>query len=92
MLAYGVFNDAHNQPLQFLITTGILGIASILYFHFSLLVKVARNVENDADCIEDFATLCGYTVLSMVSVSQPILLATYACITGLSLSRLNEKE
>ena len=56
------------------------------------MVKVARNVENDADCIEDFATLCGYTVLSMVSVSQPILLATYACVAGLSLSRLNEKE
>ena len=92
MLAYGVFNDAHNQPLQFLITTGILGIAAILYFHFSLMVKVARNVENNADCIEDFATLCGYTVLSMVCVSQPILLATYACIAGLSLSRLNEKE
>ena len=86
MLSFGVFNDAHNQFLQYLITTGIFGIAVLVCFHFNLIKLAYTNQKANPDCTDDLVALVGYTLIALLSVSQPILLATYACLAGLTVS------
>lgn len=90
MLAYGVFNDAHNQPLQYLITTGLFGALSLLAFHALSLRALMRSSGKDAVLCGGVCALCGYSLIGMLSVAQPILMATYFSIAALAASRLND--
>ena len=88
MLAYGVFNDAHNQVLQFLLTSGLLGACSLVAFHLLSLRALWKRAEEDAVLCGAFASLFGYTLTALLSVSQPILLAVYVSVSALGVSRL----
>ena len=86
MLRYGTFNDAHNQVLQYLLTTGITGLLSLAALHLSLLRLLFERAEQSGTAAEYAAAFAGYTLVSMLSVSQPVLLASYACLAGLALA------
>ncbi len=86
MLRFGTFNDAHNHFLQFLITTGITGALALTVFHLSLLRLLFRRAKESKAATEYGVVFAGYTLIAMLSVSQPILLASYACLAGLALS------
>ena len=88
MLAHGVFNDAHCQPLQYLLTTGLLGSASLIAFHVSLMISLARYAKHDSMICSYFAALCAYTLSALVSVSQPILIASYFAVCAAAVSRV----
>lgn len=88
MLAYGVFNDAHNQVLQFLLTSGLLGACAVVAFHLLSLRAFFKRAGQDPILCGAFASLFGYTLTAMLSVTQPILLAVYVSISALGASRL----
>ena len=93
MLSYGVFNDTHNQILQYLVTTGLFGAIALVVFHLNLIRLAYHRIDINPVCTDDLAMLCGYSLIAFLSVSQPILLATYACLAGLAVSHsLSEGE
>ena len=89
MLAQGTFNDAHCQPLQLLLTTGLLGALSFLLLYASMLRAILRRAAGDALLTGVFASLTGYGVILLLQVTQPILIATYLSLCALALSRIH---
>lgn len=89
VLAQGTFNDAHCQPLQLLLTTGLLGALSFLLLYASMLRAILRRAAGDALLTGVFASLTGYGVILLLQVTQPILIATYLSLCALALSRIH---
>lgn len=87
-----VFNDAHCQPLQFLLTTGLCGAAAFLGVYFLMLRACLRRIEGDPLLCGVFASLCGYAVIMLLGVTQPIMIMTYFSIAALAASRLNHLQ
>lgn len=84
----GVFNDVHCQPLQMLMTCGLLGMASFLFLYGSLVVTVFRHAGGDPILLGCFASLIGYFPVMLFNVTQPILIAAYFSLGALALSRV----
>lgn len=86
--AGGVFTDAHCQPLQFLLTCGLVGASAFLAFYASMLFTLLRQMKRDPLLCGAFAALAGYLVVMLLNVAQPILLSTYFPLCALALSRM----
>lgn len=86
MLAYGVFNDAHNQLIQFLLTGGLWAALSMLGFHCLTIHALGKRAEKEPLLIGIRASMIGYSLIAMLSVTQPILVATYLMLSALGLS------
>ena len=89
VLALGTFNDAHCQPLQMLLTTGLLGALSFLAFYACMLREALRHQSGDALLTGVAASLAGYGVVMLLQVTQPILIATFLSLCALALSCIN---
>lgn len=87
-LAGGVFNDSHCQPLQLLLTCGIVGMLAFMMFYVCMVITVLKNMEDDAILNGVFAMLIGYIAIMMFNVLQPILVMVYFSICGLGISRI----
>lgn len=88
MLRAGVFNDPHCQPLQMLLTCGVLGMAAFVLFYAAMLVTLLRHAGHDPLLCGAFASVFAYSVVMLINVTQPILIATYFSICALGLSAL----
>lgn len=91
MLVGGVFNDAHCQPLQMLLTCGVFGFVSFTGFYLSMLWQLARHAGEDPVLCGALAMLGAYAVIMLINVTQPILMATYFSICALAASRLRRQ-
>lgn len=67
-----IFDNAHNEYLQYLVTIGALGLITYLFFLVAAIWRMARKrKENDyiAGCL--FAVLC-YSAQALVNLNLPI--------------------
>ncbi len=87
-LAYGVFNDAHCQPLQMLLTCGLLGMAAFVTLYGGMLLWIARRAGEDPVLCAALASLFAYGLIMLLNVTQPILISTYFSMAALGVSRL----
>lgn len=88
MLAQGLFNDAHCQPLQFLLTTGWVGAGSVIVFYLLLLVSLSSKISADRRLSGFFASILAYAPIALLNVSQPILIATFMAVSGVAVSSI----
>lgn len=84
----GVFNDAHCQPLQFLLTMGVMGALSFVAFHVMLMIHLYRDGFNDTCSLCILCALTAYVPVALLHVAQPILLSVYFAVAALGASRL----
>lgn len=67
-----VFDSAHNEYLQYLVTIGPLGLLAYLSIHVTAVLQVAREKKTDALSVAAlFAVLC-YAFQAFVNINQPI--------------------
>lgn len=67
-----VFDNAHNEYLQFLLTIGIAGLAGYLAFLISAFVKMTREAKGNALVLAPmFAFVC-YSAQAVVNLNVPI--------------------
>ena len=92
MLRTGVFNDPHCQPLQMLLTCGLLGMAAFVLFYAAALVTLLRHAGRDPLQSGAFASVFAYSVVMLINVTQPILIATYFSVCALGLSALRAQR
>lgn len=88
MLVWGVFNDTHCQPLQYLLTCGVLGMLSYIAFYLTMLVLLLRYAGKDPLLCGALCAIMAYGVILLINVTQPILIATYFSISALAVSRV----
>ena len=92
MLRGGVFNDPHCQPLQMLLTCGVLGMTTFVLFYVSMLVTLLRHAGRDPLICGTFASVFAYSIVMLINVTQPILIATYFSVCALGLSGLRAQR
>ena len=88
----GVFNDAHCQPLQLLLTCGILGSASFLALYGASLLAAARRLGGSALMTGLFAALAVYGMVMLLNVTQPILIGTLFSLIALTVACARQQE
>ena len=92
VLAQGTFNDAHCQPLQLLLTTGLLGALAFLAFYVLMLRTILHHAGEDALLTGVLASLAGYGMIMLLQVTQPILISTYLSLCALAISRIHHQK
>jgi len=87
----GIFDDAHNQLIQLLITGGALCAASFAGLYIVMLLTLLRNAGRDPIVCGAAASVFAYSIVMMINVTQPILIATYFSVCALGLSRISHQ-
>ncbi|MCI8518536.1 MAG: O-antigen ligase family protein [Hungatella sp.] len=82
-----IFDSAHNEYLQYLITIGPFGLLAYLAIHIAAVVQVARRRINQPIYIAAlFAVLC-YGFQAVVNINQPIAAPVMWTFLAISLGR-----
>lgn len=92
MLVYGVFNDPHCQPLQMLLTCGIVGMTAFVLFYVFMMALLMKHAEKDPLPCGVLSAVFSYSIIMMINVTQPILIATYFSLCGLGVACIREKD
>ena len=71
------YDNAHNELLQYLLTTGLFGVLSYLGFVFSTFIYMLRRLKGDPMAIACFAAGISYFAQSLVNLNQPITAPLY---------------
>lgn len=73
LMRYGeIFDNAHNEYLNFLITTGVAGLVSYVTFLVSLIIRGFKRIsKNPAVAAMLFAVIC-YSAQAFVNLNLPI--------------------
>ncbi len=66
------FDNAHNEPIQYLLTLGALGLAGYLVFAFGALISHIKRAKRDFGAAALLAASATYLLYSLVNVNQPI--------------------
>lgn len=78
----GMFIDAHNEVLQFLITTGIVGVIGYFGILISTVVNCAKKAAENPVLIAGIAGILGYLAQAMVNNPQTFLTPTVFLFLG----------
>ena len=89
MLAHGVFNDPHCQLLQMLLTCGLLGMILFAAFYISVLAFLFRHAGEDPVCCGVLGAVWSYSIVLLINVTQPILIATYFSLCALGVGSIS---
>lgn len=79
-----VYDNCHNEVLQYLLTTGLLGAISYLGVFISTMVYVLKNAKGDYFAYAPLAGVVGYFAQAMVCVNQPITTPLYFVFVAIS--------
>lgn len=80
-------DQAHNEYLQYLMTTGILGLLSYISLIITILVSVVKKLKHNTLALALIIGLISYWVQAIVNIAQPIttpiMYIFVACIGGM---------
>lgn len=78
------FENAHNEYLQYLVTTGLLGVTAYVVTIASSVARTLKNgMKNPAMLAVGFAVLC-YAVQGVVNISQTMTTPLFFVMLGLA--------
>ncbi|MBE5947190.1 MAG: O-antigen ligase family protein [Lachnospiraceae bacterium] len=66
------YDNAHNEVLQYLVTTGLVGALSYIGMFLSSVVYIIKNAKKNAIAYACGASIVGYFVQGLINVNQPI--------------------
>lgn len=79
------FDNCHNEFIQYLITTGILGAASYTALLFFIINRLRRTLKlGDEYAAALFLPIIAYTTQSLFNISQPAATPTFFLFLGLA--------
>ena len=81
-----VYDNVHCEPLQYLITTGILGLAAYLTFIGSVLTSLINRVKSDRSMNLFLIPVFSYFIQSYVNIAQTAGTSIFFLIIALELN------
>lgn len=72
-----VYDNAHNELLQYLITTGIVGMISYIGLFISSFVYILKNSNKMPMAYISLSVIAGYFVQGLINLNQPITTPFY---------------
>lgn len=86
------FIDAHNEFLQFLAVTGILGAVSYMGIQFSLLFSCIKSRENQSAKVLGCIGIISYLLQGLVNNPQVFTTPLYFCFLGIIAKALKKRS
>lgn len=86
------YDNAHNEVLQYLITTGIVGALSYLGLVISTFVYILKRASGNTFAYACLAAITGYFMQSLINVNQPITTPLYFVFMALGVGCVRYKN
>ena len=87
-----ILDDAHCQPLHYLLTCGFLGFAAYTGFYLCIVCVLCRRREKTSFADGILLSLLLYLPSFLVNVAQPIMLILFFGTAGIGMSCIQERE
>lgn len=84
-----VYDNVHCEPLEYLVTSGILGFAAYMLMVISLLVRLYRRAGSDSNCYLFLVPAFAYFSQSFVNIAQSATTPIFFLILALGNGYLN---
>ncbi len=86
------YDNAHNELLQYLVTTGMAGMISYAGMFISGVVYMIKNMKKNMLICACVASSCGYFVQGLININQPITTPLFFVVMaiGVGITRYNE--
>lgn len=82
-----VFDNAHNEYLHYLLTIGIVGMASYIALMVSSVVRMARNLSGRPEVAACMFVIAAYMVQAVVNLNLPIAMPIILHLLAMGLSK-----
>ena len=86
------YDNAHNELLQYLVTTGLFGVVSYLGFVFTSFVYMLKRLKGDPIAIACLAGGVSYFAQSIVNLNQPITAPLFFVIVAAGVGHLRYRD
>lgn len=86
------FDNVHCEPLQYLVTSGIFGLAAYLMLLISLGIKLIKLENYDKESSLYLAPICAYFLQSTVNIAQSATTPLYFVIIALAAGYIRSRE
>lgn len=82
-----IYDSAHNEYIHYLLTLGIVGLASYLAFMGSAIVRLVKNVKNRPEVAATLFVVLAYVIQAVVNINLPIAMPIILNILAMGLSK-----
>lgn len=72
-----VYDNAHNELLQYLVTTGLCGMLSYIGLFVSSFVYILKNSKKEVIAYISLSVMLGYFIQGLINLNQPITTPFY---------------
>lgn len=72
-----IYDNAHNELLQYLVTTGLCGMLSYIGLFASCFYYILKNSDNEVIAYMSLSVMLGYFVQGIINLNQPITTPFY---------------
>lgn len=86
------YDNAHNELLQYLVTTGLFGLVSYLGFVVSSFVYMLRRLKGDPIAIACLAAGVSYFAQGLVNLNQPITAPFFFVVVAAGVGHVRYRE
>lgn len=92
-----VYDNCHNELLQYLLTTGLVGAITYIGVFASSLIYIMKHANREPIAYITLASMFGYIAQAMINVNQPISTPYFYVITAVGIgfvrnNMLNDKK
>lgn len=78
-----IYDNAHNEPLQYLVTLGIVGLVAYVGVFVASIAYMLKHGKNNYLVFAFVAASVGYFVQALININQPITTPLYFVIMAL---------
>ena len=86
---YEIFDSAHNEYLQYLITIGIVGLFSYLFLLVSSIIEMIKTSKREASVMSIVYAVSCYAAQAVVNIGVPIVFPVMFTLLVVGISAQN---
>ncbi len=86
------YDNAHNELIQYLVTTGIVGVVSYIGMFVSSVTYMIKNANKEPIVLACAASACGYFVQGLININQPITTPLFFVVLAVGVGCARYKE
>ena len=86
------YDNAHNELIQYLVTTGIVGVVSYIGMFVTSVTYMIKNANKEPIVFACAASSCGYFVQGLININQPITTPLFFVVLAVGVGCARYKE
>ena len=90
MVTNKVYDNAHNELLQYLVTTGLLGMVSYIGLFISSVIYIFKRANKRVIANVCIVAMVGYFAQAIINISQPITTPFFFIFMALGLGYVSD--